>query len=55
MKGESLEEFVARVSNSSATDPTWRTDYSTQCEQAGVHLSGTGHSQTECPTLGGDE
>jgi hypothetical protein len=23
----------------------------TDCEQAGVHLPGTGHSQTDCPTL----
>lgn len=24
------------------------------CEQAGVHLSGVGHSQAECPTMGGE-
>lgn len=23
----------------------------TPCERAGVHLAGTGHSQTDCPTL----
>ncbi len=23
----------------------------TPCERAGIHLPGTGHSQTECPTL----
>lgn len=26
----------------------------TPCERAGVHLAGTGHSQTECPTLDDD-
>lgn len=25
----------------------------TPCERAGTHLSGTGHSQTDCPTLDG--
>lgn len=23
----------------------------TPCEQAGTHLPGTGHSQTDCPTV----
>lgn len=27
----------------------------TPCERAGVHLPGTGHSQTDCPTMGAEE
>lgn len=26
----------------------------TPCERAGVHLPGTGHSQTDCPTAAAD-
>lgn len=26
----------------------------TPCEQAGVHLPHTGHSQTDCPTMGAE-
>lgn len=33
----SLSEVVARAQASSATDPTWRTDYSTPRRQTRVH------------------